>query len=40
MQYLRRISRDIVDRVAKSKSMIVLENLRGIRKLYLGGRHF
>ena len=33
-QYLHKISKDVVERAVKSKSMIVFEDLKGIRKLY------
>ena len=36
-QYIHKISKHIVDNAVKSKSMIVLENLKGIRKLYRKG---
>lgn len=36
-QYLHRISKDIVQRAKETKSMIVLEDLKGIRKLYRKG---
>ena len=36
-QYIHRISKHIVDNAVKSKSMIILENLKGIRKLYRKG---
>jgi len=36
-QHLHKISRDIVERVVVSKSMIVFEDLKGIRKLYRKG---
>ena len=36
-QYLHRISRDIVGRAVREKTAIVLENLKGIRKMYRKG---
>lgn len=36
-QHLHKISKDIVQRAVQSKSMIVLEDLKGIRKLYRKG---
>ncbi len=36
-QYLHRISKSIVDNAVKKKTVIVLENLKGIRKLYKKG---
>jgi len=36
-QHLHRISKDIVQRAVETKSMIVLEDLKGIRKLYRRG---
>ena len=36
-QYLHKISKDVVERAVKSKSMIVFEDLKGIRKLYRRG---
>ncbi len=36
-QYIHRISKDIVDNAVKEKAVIVLENLKGIRKLYKKG---
>jgi putative transposase len=36
-QYLHIISKDIVQKAVESKSIIVLENLKGIRKLYRKG---
>ncbi|MDE1841998.1 MAG: IS200/IS605 family accessory protein TnpB-related protein, partial [Thaumarchaeota archaeon] len=36
-QHLHKISKDIVQRAIESKSMIVLEDLKGIRKLYKKG---
>ncbi|MHB8547251.1 MAG: RNA-guided endonuclease InsQ/TnpB family protein [Nitrosotalea sp.] len=36
-QHLHKISKDIVQRAVESKSMIVLEDLKGIRKLYRKG---
>ncbi|MGI0046765.1 MAG: IS200/IS605 family accessory protein TnpB-related protein [Nitrosotalea sp.] len=36
-QYLHKISKDIVQRAKKSKSIIVFEDLKGIRKLYRKG---
>lgn len=36
-QYLHKISKDIIQRAKESKSMIVLEDLKGIRKLYRKG---
>ena len=36
-QYLHKISKDIVERALQSKSMIVLEDIKGIRKLYRKG---
>ena len=36
-QHIHRISKDIVENAVKSKSMIVLENLKGIRKMYRKG---
>ncbi len=36
-QYIHRISKDIVDNAVKNKAVIVLENLKGIRKLYKKG---
>ena len=36
-QYLHKISKDIVQRAVESKSMIVFEDLKGIRKLYRRG---
>lgn len=36
-QYLHKISKDIVSRAVQSKSMIVLEDIKGIRKLYRKG---
>ena len=36
-QYLHRISKDIVDNAVKEKAVIVLENLKGIRKMYRKG---
>ncbi len=36
-QYIHRISKDIVERAVKNKTMIILEDLKGIRKLYKKG---
>lgn len=36
-QFIHKISKDIVDTAVKSKSMIVFEDLKGIRKLYRRG---
>jgi putative transposase len=36
-QYLHKISKDIIQRAKESKSMIVFEDLKGIRKLYRKG---
>ena len=36
-QYLHKLSKDIVQRAVETKSMIVLEDLKGIRKLYRKG---
>ena len=36
-QFLNRISKDIVQKAKKSNSMIILEDLKGIRKLYRRG---
>lgn len=36
-QCLHKISKDIIQRAKESKSMIVLEDLKGIRKLYRKG---
>ncbi len=36
-QYIHRISKDIVDNAVKEKAAIVLENLKGVRKLYKKG---
>jgi len=36
-QFLNRISKDIIQRARESKSIIILENLKGIRKLYKKG---
>jgi len=36
-QYLHKISKDIVSKAVQSKSMIVFEDLKGIRKLYRKG---
>ncbi len=36
-QYIHKISKDIVDNAVKEKAVIVLENLKGIRKLYRKG---
>ncbi|MBI3842752.1 MAG: IS200/IS605 family element transposase accessory protein TnpB [Thaumarchaeota archaeon] len=36
-QFLHKISKDIVQRAIKSKSMIVFEDIKGIRKLYKRG---
>ncbi|MGB9002419.1 MAG: transposase, partial [Nitrosotalea sp.] len=36
-QFLHKISKDIVERAKKSHSMIVLEDIKGIRKLYRKG---
>ncbi len=36
-QYLHKISKDVVKRAMESKSMIIFENLKGIRKLYKRG---
>lgn len=36
-QFLNRISKDIIQKAVQSKSMIILENLKGIRKLYRKG---
>ncbi len=36
-QFLHKISKDIVKRAAESKSVIVLEDIKGIRKLYRKG---
>lgn len=36
-QFLNRISKDIVEKAVESKSMIILEDIKGIRKLYRKG---
>jgi putative transposase len=36
-QYIHKISKDVVQRAKESKSMIVFEDLKGIRKLYRSG---
>ncbi|MDE1832087.1 IS200/IS605 family accessory protein TnpB-related protein [Candidatus Nitrosotalea okcheonensis] len=36
-QHLHKISKDIIQRAKQSKSMIVLEDIKGIRKLYRKG---
>ncbi len=36
-QFLHKISKDIVQRAVQSKSMIILEDIKGIRKLYRKG---
>ena len=36
-QYIHKISKDIVDNAVSKKAVIVLENLKGIRKLYKKG---
>ncbi|MDE1729149.1 MAG: IS200/IS605 family accessory protein TnpB-related protein, partial [Thaumarchaeota archaeon] len=36
-QFLHKISKDIVSRATQSRSMIVLEDIKGIRKLYRKG---
>ena len=36
-QYLHRISKEIVENAVREKSMMILENLKGIRKLYRKG---
>ena len=36
-QFIHKISRDVVENAARTKSMIVLEDLRGIRRLYRRG---
>lgn len=38
-QFLNRISKDIVQKAKESNSMIILEDLKGIRKLYRKGNH-
>lgn len=38
-QYLHKISKHIVQNAKKSKSMIIFENIKGIRKLYRKGNH-
>ncbi|MDE1829179.1 MAG: IS200/IS605 family accessory protein TnpB-related protein [Thaumarchaeota archaeon] len=38
-QFLNRISKDIVQKAKESKSMIVLEDIKGIRKLYRKGNY-
>ena len=38
-QFLNRISKDIVSKARKSNSMIVLEDIKGIRKLYRKGNY-
>ncbi len=38
-QYIHRISKNIVDNAVKKKAVIVLENLKGIRKLYRKGNN-
>jgi len=38
-QFLNRISKDIVQKAKESKSMIVFEDLKGIRKLYRKGNY-
>lgn len=36
--YLHKISNDIIERTKRTKSMIVFEDLKGIRKLYKKGK--
>ncbi|MBI5378446.1 MAG: IS200/IS605 family element transposase accessory protein TnpB, partial [Thaumarchaeota archaeon] len=38
-QFLNRISKDIVEKARESNSMIILEDIRGIRKLYRKGNY-
>ncbi|MDE1871957.1 MAG: transposase [Thaumarchaeota archaeon] len=38
-QFLNRVSKDIVSKARESKSMIVLEDIKGIRKLYQKGNY-